>query len=150
MEPTVVLEHMLRRYLQSLPARRSERKAASETDRFASKSASWAKMAALMNISKARLRKLTGQRIPSKSRISRKETLAIAHCCDQPGDYLKEAKFIIERNEGKRFKLKKTHPKKWYTNKKPAFLSPRGKMRTSIPTEVVRLANKMADCVEQS
>ncbi|CAM1504898.1 Fc.00g024890.m01.CDS01 [Cosmosporella sp. VM-42] len=142
--PARVLEHMLLRHLQMLLPRSSE--ATSKADGFATSSTSAARMAALMRMSKARYRKLTGERVLSETRISKVETIAIAHCCIQPGSYLKEAKFIIERNTGRKFKLKR-RSKKWHT--KSAFSKPRGK-RALISAGIVRLANKMQHYVEES
>ncbi|CAI4213940.1 unnamed protein product [Parascedosporium putredinis] len=97
--PTLVLRYILWRHLRTLHPRSSE--ATSEADGYASRPATWATMAAHMKMSKARLRKLTGERVLSTTRISNEEITAIAHCCFRRDSHLKEAKFIIEYNTNK-------------------------------------------------
>jgi serine/threonine protein kinase len=139
--PAIVLRHMIRQHLQTLPPRAT---ATRKTSGLATDPASSARMAALMSMSKARYRKLTGGSVLSESRIKKEEVMAIAYCCNQPGSYLKEAKFIVEWNEGKALKVKKRasmaqHTKRGLSRKRPL-----------IPARVVGLANKMALFVKAS
>lgn len=141
-EPAIVLRHMVQRHLQTLPPRGTTTR---KMDGLATDPASSARLAAVIGMSKARYRKLTGGSLLSEPSISKAEIIAIAHCCDLPGSYLKEAKFIIEWNEGKVLKLKKRdsksqHSKRGSLGKRPLILSAR----------VVGLANKMAHFVEES
>lgn len=134
-EITVILRYMQHRHLHTVCSIKSK------------DSASWARLAALTNISHARMRKSTGQGIHSENRITKEEIIAIAHCCDQPGSFLKEAKFIIERNTKIKFKLLTRRPK-WrhikQKSSKPQITS------TPIPAAILKLANKMIAYREKS
>jgi len=146
-EFAIALSYMLRHHLQMLHQQGSEPATTSKTDRLTPSPTFWPRMAALMDMSNARLRKLTGERIASKTRIREREVIAIAACCDQPGSYLKEARFIIEWNTGEELKLKMGYSKR--LRAKRAFLKPRGK-RFLIQANVVSLADRMVQRMEES
>ncbi len=134
-QTTVILRYMLHRHLHTLCSSRS-------TD-----STFWTRMATLTDISRARLRKLTGQETHSENRITKDEIIAIARCCDQPGSFLKEAKFIVKQSTKKEFKLLNKRPKWRHIKHTSSRLQT---TRTSIPATILELANKMAVYREKS
>ncbi|SPO05336.1 uncharacterized protein DNG_08023 [Cephalotrichum gorgonifer] len=139
---TMALRYMLRDHLHFLLPRKQEH--ASKVDGPALKPNFWVKMSDIMEMSKAKIRKLSGEHVPSRATISKREIEAISHCCGRTRSYLKEAKFIIEVNTGKKFRWKR-HLKEWR-----AINSRSLSRRTLIPASVVHLADRMAGYVEES
>lgn len=131
--PATALRFMLRQHLLTLsPCNK--------------KSDFWSRISALATINRARLRKMTGEPIPSTRRISNFEIDTIAHCCKGPGSYLKEAKLILKHNGVNVVELKRRrnvcHAKRSSTKLRSH--------RDLIPRALGGLANKMAQCVERS
>lgn len=129
--PATTLRSMLRQHLHTLSPRNA-------------KSHFWATILAYTRASKARLQKMTGETIPSTLRISNFEVDTIAHCCNGPGSYLKEAIFILKHNSN--FKLSR------HRNVRHAkHALPKTRFRPDlIPRAVGGLANRMARCVQKS
>lgn len=106
----------------------------------------WARMSNLTRLSKAKLRKLTGQAVGSLTKITKDEIMALSHCCLGPGCFLKQAKFIIEYN-AKHYRRCIQVPHKAH---RVHFSSALQKKCTPMPMAVVRLANKMSEYVDES
>lgn len=144
--PMLTLRHMLRRHLILLhPSDRESTLSMCGSDDSAS---SWGRIASIVGISKARMRKLTGQNILPRVRISQDEIEAIAYRCEQPGSYLREARFIIEHNAGKRFGTKPQH---WQRRQmRHAFSRPRPRPCILLRKKIKKLADKISRLVEES